>query len=791
MKTENFFVGQVKFNVGRFSERVNKNDPSDVVDAKNLNFKAYQKRVGNLILELIYEKMNKRISLTEFLLESWAKNEYKIVVKPDVLFETENNLIGLKGDTSPPFLLSNSSFNDDHFQFNNFPDDDLEISEIQDNLIQPSLIGKSELKLVLDDSSKSSLNLESIPKIHINSPKIEVTEEDERQKLDLAIKNRKSTQKLNWLNENVIKEASNSERSESNAPVDSEMSFTGLDSAFRQPNDIPSIVGMGSHIKKVSESESSDQDGNFLIFNQLVQKSLEITKVHEEPLIVNHEETTDQAIKVQEEYFTPSQIQNKNPWFSVSIIGQETHFKNIFKSFCPSGELINLTNLPALFTEALKSLKIFPYEHLQESFKAIYEDIYSGKFMKNTNFKQRILNIKVNFNEFIEMMNLWGEKYQQEQKTLLGSIIRTTDTFISLQNNFSHVELVSILENTVGRLKEVVNDFVHNKKCEKIVEEAQKKNLENIFLFYGKIQKIQGSEPTFEALEVSNTAWNLGKFLKFCSDFKVIGTKSLTKRETSKEKMISIFKKTASFTRIMFFPQFIEALDRLAEVLYSIEFDKLLDSNFAYRPLDEKRGFLYNLLEISNFAKIQEKKKPFGSGFSPEKYSRIPNRDPSHKYKFNLNSKISKNLENWKKVKKEFQVPVRVVEKKSKILSPQPIMNKNYKLLLDGGYSDRARAGNFKGMKSNSEVKFNEVPQVVLKSVSPGVLTEKMTIRSLYSLNYKDIDDEYSLKDLISDEDNEFIDRLYNIDPKLEGILKMQNNRLARSQKVLEKNKYR
>ena len=785
-------MGQVKFALGRFGERVNKNDPSDVFDAKNLNFKAYQRRVGNLILELIYEKLNKRTSIAEFFKESWAKSEYKVVVAPEPLLETENNSFDSKGDSSPPFLLSNASFNEDHSQFNNFPNIDLEISEIKDTFIQPSSLGRTALYNENEVSGKSSFKLESIPQIHINSPKNEMTEENEREQLGLALKNRQSTQKLNWLNENVIKEASNSENSESNAHEDLGMSFTGLDSEFGRPNDIPSIAGIGSHINTRLDSASSDQDCNQLILNHLVLKSNELTKLNEDPLNANHEETTEQEIRVEEQYSASSQLPTKNPWFSVTILGQETHFRNLFKSFCPSGELINLMSLPALFKETLKSLKIFPYEHSQDSFKAIYEDVYSGKFLKNSSFKHRVQNVKVSFNEFIEIMNLWGKKYQEEQQTLLGSVIQTADVFMSLQKNYSDIELVSnLLEKAVGRLKEAISDFVLIKKSEKIAKDSQKKNLEGIFLFYGKIQKIQGFEPTFEAMEVSNTAWNLGKFLKFCSDFKISGNKSISKRETSKEKLISIFKKTASFARIMFFPEFIGALDRVAEILYSVEFNKLLDSNFAYRSLDEKRELLYQFLEISSFAKIQEKKKPFGSGFSPEKFSRIPKSDPSHKYKFNLNSKISKNLENWKKEKKEFQVPQEALEKKAKVLSPQPIMNKNFKLLLDVGYSDRAKAGFFKGTKSNSVIKFNEEPQPIPKSVSPRILTEKMTIRSLYSLNYKDIDDECSLKDLISDEDNEFIDKLYNIDPKLEGILKMQNTRLARSQKVLEKNKYR
>ena len=69
-------------------------------------------------------------------------------------------------------------------------------------------------------------------------------------------------------------------------------------------------------------------------------------------------------------------------------------------------------------------------------------------------------------------------------------------------------------------------------------------------------------------------------------------------------------------------------------------------------------------------------------------------------------------------------------------------------------------------------------------------LTNIVTIQGLNDLDYQDFDDEIDLNDLITnekDEQDEFFDKLYKIDYKLQGIMKMHEDKLARGQKVLDK----
>ena len=66
-----------------------------------------------------------------------------------------------------------------------------------------------------------------------------------------------------------------------------------------------------------------------------------------------------------------------------------------------------------------------------------------------------------------------------------------------------------------------------------------------------------------------------------------------------------------------------------------------------------------------------------------------------------------------------------------------------------------------------------------------------ITIQALNNMRYHEFDDELTVRDLIMDDDDEFFDRLYGIEPKLQGIMKMHDEKLARAQKVVEKNKFR
>lgn len=265
--------------------------------------------------------------------------------------------------------------------------------------------------------------------------------------------------------------------------------------------------------------------------------------------------------------------------------------------------------------------------------------------------------------------------------------------------------------------------------------------------------------------------------------------KAENQRTLTKDQLTSIFKRTANNTRLMSKPQFLESLDKIAEGLYSPELDKNLNTAYAYLSVNEKRELLYKLLEIHNFSLYHHKKKAFGAGFSPEKYSRIPLSESSHQYKFKLNDSSQKKLEIWKKTKARLTPP---------LLNPIPenmksnssLVRKSIKALPASGYALRLKAKKEKVEQKTEELlKINESDnEKEEKIVEPK--NKFITIKALNDLDYNDIDDEFGVKDLITDESDDFFDKLYGIEPKLQGIMKMHDEKLAKGQRVVEKNKY-
>ena len=65
--------------------------------------------------------------------------------------------------------------------------------------------------------------------------------------------------------------------------------------------------------------------------------------------------------------------------------------------------------------------------------------------------------------------------------------------------------------------------------------------------------------------------------------------------------------------------------------------------------------------------------------------------------------------------------------------------------------------------------------------------TTVITMQGLNSLNYDDLDDVLNMKDLISDDPDEYFDNLYKVEPKLEKIMKMHEQKIAKGQKVVSK----
>ena len=73
-----------------------------------------------------------------------------------------------------------------------------------------------------------------------------------------------------------------------------------------------------------------------------------------------------------------------------------------------------------------------------------------------------------------------------------------------------------------------------------------------------------GKSPTFDKLTEHSQILNLGKFMKFCADFGIVGRENQP-HKVSKSKISQIFKQVATNGQYLDDRQFLAALDKIAD----------------------------------------------------------------------------------------------------------------------------------------------------------------------------------------------------------------------------------
>jgi hypothetical protein len=94
-----------------------------------------------------------------------------------------------------------------------------------------------------------------------------------------------------------------------------------------------------------------------------------------------------------------------------------------------------------------------------------------------------------------------------------------------------------------------------------------KQNLQEIFLIYSKSSLSQGGKHmTFEEIKKEAKNLNIGDFLKFARDFAI---------ELPKTTVSTVFKRTAIYSREMYFEEFKTALVQLIKELNKIKIERI------------------------------------------------------------------------------------------------------------------------------------------------------------------------------------------------------------------------
>ena len=408
-------------------QEVNLNDKSDELQVGSISFASFQRRVANLVLEEIFAKEEPDCSLSQFISQTWLSVK---PVNPNSL-RTPKTLEVVHGDDSPLLTFSNMSIADDCFKSKRqSADEDLDLSEIRvsDGFIPSVSTTKAHLDHVLQELRKDSGSSPGLPVIQVTK--------SEEPHINFAKNMRKSERKLtgpshklsSQVSNLVINEANESDRSESNQGFASPtLSFTGGGSALRPFSPMmASITGLGSHIKRASDSESSEEDNQrtsiFSLFNaklapRTIDKSKPCQETKSKKLMAlspslssagsaGSQGDFDNLDKSIESFQDSPEI---SPWFTLTIASREWKFRKLFKKLSGRGEVVKLDSLDELFVLVLKKLRIFPYEHYKVVFKNLYQGLYPGKYLK---ISKRIIDPRLNFLEVVELMNLWGDKYQ-------------------------------------------------------------------------------------------------------------------------------------------------------------------------------------------------------------------------------------------------------------------------------------------------------------------------------------------------------------------------------------------
>ncbi|OMJ73077.1 hypothetical protein SteCoe_28329 [Stentor coeruleus] len=493
--------------------------------------------------------------------------------------------------------------------------------------------------------------------------------------------------------------------------------------------------------------------------------------------------------------------------FSIESVSQ--HKDQIHKLYSESKKLHNklkLTTLQKLFSDTIHELNLFANPHHLTLFTEISEDLAMTSNVDKHNNKKPT-TIELTFEEYLDLVKLWGEKYNKFQETMLGKLSVTIKEYQDLYDLYQEFPDISkILQDLVSKLNKSNDSQGMTLRNDTDFQTTIKKNIEEIFSFYARAQKIQGAADTFEGLESSNTTWNLGKFLKFASDFKILTNKFETERGLSKDQLISVFKKKALNSRLMRESEFIDSLDRISEMYYSPFYDKILCTDFAYLTTEDKRKLLYKVLRFDVAKSYHLQVKAFAAPHTPKDKVRIPQSEPKKYIKdYQLPDSIVKQVENWKMKRAKVNNSTPPIIRPKLALSSKKI-DTSRKSTNDlpapiEGYAWRMKKSQKSSGTTPVDIKILPSKEnIITPNTENGLVTPSssknfksgtnvLTIKALTNLEYNDIDSDNELQKLISDDKDEYFDKLYGIEPKLQSIMKMHEEKIAKGQKVVEKSK--
>ncbi|CAG9313334.1 unnamed protein product [Blepharisma stoltei] len=822
-----------------FTQRLNPHDFRDFLNLYDVSLDALKRRLGNYLLEKIYEiEGNENTEISDFLHAIWDKENpeelidlrsRRSLIKPvEDIKKEENDVESYKNkkNQSPEQTIRSNEKD----MKNQSPEQSIRSKDKEGS---PR---KKEGKAGLTDESVKQLKediesaVSSIKKIDSEFASF-MTE-----KQNISVKKRKGSDSSEDSSNKSEAEKKFAEASFRSKVKDS--SESERESAKRKPpagnqdnmkirkvqkEDSQSIIRRSTEPKR-EESPSFQKEANKLAkassINKILTKQNEsFTKdsskkeqgtrhVKTPSLLMIYQETKDpqdesvydrqaNVLRSTEIYPVYSDLVLKDTWLTKLLEPLTQEIEEIFYSYDHKEEKqVDVRQLKNVFREIIAIAHVEISENNYEDF----DKLVNQEFMSSINHSSlsNMQTNKANFSQFMKILQKWSLRNEPEANDLVGKIKRAIKEYENIVNTYGgSSEDTTPVETLIQELKKELEAHVAIKeeKSAKQIADEQRKNITELFQFYSKIQNMMGQAPTFEEINESYTVWTVVKFFKFLTDFNVIGKQEERIRLLSKDQAQQIFKKLANNSRLLSENQFIDALDKLADLYYNNEYDTIYNTSYASLTIPEKRILFYKFLELSNKNALLKKAKGFRLAFSNERGgARIPENDASKHYVFKMSAEKKKQLEEWRKEKQSKSAPQSNIK-----LRPEPQKNINeIKVTMPtSGYAKRRKAKKIVNGEE-SMIKAEEEEETVIQQ--PKIPQQQvLTLQGINGMDYREFDEDGDLKDLITEDNDEYLDQMWGItkkesQPKIQedikrfqGIMKMHDEKIAKGMKVLEK----
>lgn len=352
------------------------------------------------------------------------------------------------------------------------------------------------------------------------------------------------------------------------------------------------------------------------------------------------------AGKLEEKFLKVRQGAEGNSWLSPFLEEFRDELYELFERHSVENGMIEGNYAKLVLLSFLKLIQIPSNEKDLFLFDRMVENR-----LKHVVKGKQIKYLKLSFNQFVSLLEEWASKENISQKSFDNSLQNIIKELNEVTSSSSPTKLTPILTDLTKKLKNLNSSF-HSKpqNSSNSYLEVRVKSLKEIFNFYARQIKMLGNKPTFDEITEHQNLLNISKFTKFCQDFGI--TNKDNKDHLTVQQVTQAFLLGNECSRIMNFSQFIDSLDRLAEIYYNEQYDARNSTSVSRLKINEKRKMLYEFLQLENRNEYMQRAKGFGLPFSKEKAGfRIPEYDLSKKYKFRDMTERKLKVTEWRNKK--------------------------------------------------------------------------------------------------------------------------------------------